>query len=607
MAYKLNKTDGTLLVDLIDGTLDTASTSISLIGRNYTGFGEALNENFVKILENFANTSSPSNPIEGQLWWDKSDARLKVYEGSIFKAVGGPFVQKEQPAMVAGDLWIDNVNDQIYFYDGVGDPVLAGPVYTKQQGVSGWVIESIRDTTDRARTIASLYIGDSNSGTTRVAVSSNVEFEPAVGYRIDGITGNVKKGINIIDKDNFIYEGTVDSAKSLLKSNGTKVTADSFLSTTGDQIVAGTITVQNSDGVTIGPNTDLEQKVIGDTFAMTQTVTDNDLRFRITSTLDGAQATDAIYIDATNKRVGIWNSTPAHTLDLTGDMRITGNLIVEGSSTSIDVSSMRVEDKNIELAITSDSTLLPEADVDDAGLIVRVTGTDKKFTWRQTPNAWTTTENLNVTSGNSYKVDGTNVLTGTTLGSGVVNSSLTNVGTLTALTVDNITIDGNTITNSLGGLTFDLAGDITFTNTNRISGLGVPGSPTDAATKQYVDEEIAGAGISFSMDSTGLNDTQIGLVLEDLVPAANVSDGTYARIHCTTLGGASVTGIDITAVATKSFIAVDSAGVQNESVMQDIGFTDATGTVTVSVSRALKRYVKSSGSWTFDQDLVSSV
>ena len=115
----------------------------------------------------------------------------------------------------AGDLWIDNVNDQIYFYDGVGDPVLAGPVYTKQQGVSGWVIESIRDTTDRARTIASLYIGDSNSGTTRVAVSSNVEFEPAVGYRIDGITGNVKKGINIIDKDNFIYEGTVDS-ESLL-------------------------------------------------------------------------------------------------------------------------------------------------------------------------------------------------------------------------------------------------------------------------------------------------------------------------------------------------------------------------------------------------------
>ena len=94
------------------------------------------------------------------------------------------------------------------------------------------------------------------------------------------------------------------------------------------------------------------------------------------------------------------------------------------------------------------------------------------------------------------------------------------------------------------------------------------------------------------MDTTGLNDTQIGLVLNDLVPSNTVANGTTARIHCTTLSGASVTGIDITAVTTKSFIAVDAAGVQNESVLQDIGFGSATGTVTVSVSRALKEYVK---------------
>ena len=83
MAYKLNKTDGTLLVDLIDGTLDTASTSISLIGRNYTGFGEALNENFVKILENFANTSSAI--LLKDNWWDKSDVLLKVLKDPLLK------------------------------------------------------------------------------------------------------------------------------------------------------------------------------------------------------------------------------------------------------------------------------------------------------------------------------------------------------------------------------------------------------------------------------------------------------------------------------------------------------------------------------------------
>lgn len=606
MAYKLNKTDGSLLVDLIDGTLDTNSTSISLIGRNYSGFGEALNENFVKMLENFANTSAPSNSIEGQLWWDKSEGRLKVYEGSVYKAVGGPFVQKDEPSMVAGDLWIDNVKDQLYFYDGT-DLTLAGPVYTKEQGVSGWKIETVRDTTDRSRTIASLYVGTGTGGTARVAVTSNVEFEPAVGYAIEGITGNVKKGINIIDKDNFIYEGTADSAKNLLKSDGTKVTADSFLSTTGDQIVAGSITVQNSAGITIGPNNNLTQSVIGESFVFTNTQLDEDIIFRVTSTDAGSQTVDAIFIDADAQRIGLFNNTPDYTLDLTGDLRVTGNLIVEGSSASVDVSTLRIEDKNIELAITDDSTLLTDTDVDDAGLIVRVSGVDKRLTWRQATNAWTATENINVTTGNGYQVNGTSVLNATTLGSGVVNSSLTNVGTLTELTVDNINFNGSTITNATEGLTLDLAGDITFANTNRITGLGVPVSDTDAATKIYVDEQIAAAAISFSMDTTGLNDTQIGSVLEDLQPAADVANGTYARIHCTSLAGASVTGIDITAVATKSFIAVDAAGVQNESVLQDIGFTDATGVVTVTVSRALKQYVASGGSWTFDQDLVSSV
>ena len=108
MSYKLNKTDGTLLVDLIDGQIDTASTSITLVGKNYSGFGEFLNENYIKLLENFSNSTSPVNPITGQVWWDSSDSRLKVYNGTTFKAVGGPFVQPTQPTMVAGDLWINN-------------------------------------------------------------------------------------------------------------------------------------------------------------------------------------------------------------------------------------------------------------------------------------------------------------------------------------------------------------------------------------------------------------------------------------------------------------------------------------------------------------------
>ena len=605
MAYKLNKTNGSLLVDLIDGTIDINSTSLTLVGRNYTGYGEAFNENFIKLLENFSNSNSPSNPILGQLWWDTGEARLKVYEGTVFKAVGGPFVQKEQPNMVAGDLWMDNVNNQLYFYDGT-DLTLAGPIYKTGQGETGFRIESVLDTQDRSRTLASLYLGNGTDGTTsRVAVISNVEFTPAVGYTIKGITGNIKKGINIIDKDNFILEGTSDAAKALIKADGTKVGADNFVSATTDNVVTGSLTVSNSAGITIGPNANQVNSILGNAFVTANQQLDENYIIKVTSTSAGSQQVDAVFIDAANQRIGIFDNTPEYTLDVTGDIRVTGNLIVEGSSASIDVSNLRVEDKQIELAITNDSTLLTDSGVDDSGIVVRVTGADKKWTWQNATNSWTTTENIDVTTGNEYKVAGTSVLTANTLGAGVVNSSLTNVGTLTALDVDNINLNGSTISGT-SGLTINANGDVNFSN-SKIAGIAQPTQDTDAANKVYVDESIAGSAISFSMDTTGLNDTQIGLILNDLVPSNTVANGTTARIHCTTLSGASVTGIDITAVTTKSFIAVDAAGVQNESVLQDIGFGSATGTVTVSVSRALKEYVTSGGNWTFSQNLVSSV
>ena len=88
MAYKINNTFGTLLVTLADGTIDVATTDLTLIGKGYAGFGESLNENLVKLLENFNNTSAPANKIQGQLWYDKTNNQLNVYTGSKFKPVG---------------------------------------------------------------------------------------------------------------------------------------------------------------------------------------------------------------------------------------------------------------------------------------------------------------------------------------------------------------------------------------------------------------------------------------------------------------------------------------------------------------------------------------
>ena len=132
MGYKLNKTDGSLLVDLIDGQIDTTSSDLTLIGRNYTGFGEVLNENFIKVLENFANTTAPANPIKGQLWYDSSENKLKIYNGTAFVSGGGTTVATTQPNMVAGDLWIDSSKQQMYFFDGTALK-LVGPDYSLAQ------------------------------------------------------------------------------------------------------------------------------------------------------------------------------------------------------------------------------------------------------------------------------------------------------------------------------------------------------------------------------------------------------------------------------------------------------------------------------------------
>ena len=604
MSYKLNKTDGTLLVDLIDGSIDTASTSLSLVGRNYSGFGEIINENYIKLLESFSNSSSPLNPIAGQVWWDTSDARLKVYTGTAFNPVGAPFVQSSQPSMVAGDLWINNNEDQLYFFDGAGVPTLAGPAYSSQQGKSGFIIVSRLDTQSRNRTCADLYVGG-----TLMAVMSAIEFTPATA--ITGITGNVKKGINVIDTNSstgFTYQGVADKALNLIKADGTSVSADSFLSAITDGSTTGSLQVLNSNGITVGPNANQIMKIVGNSFVTENARIDDDYIIKVTSSAAGSQVIDALHIDASTKRVGIFQDTPLHTLDVTGDMRVTGNLIVEGASASIDVSTLRVEDKQIELAITSDSTLLNDAGVDDAGILVRVTGDDKSFTWKNATKAWTSSEHMDIVTGKSYKIGGTNVLSATTLASSVTSATgLTTIGTLGALSVDNMNLNNATITTTALGLTITSADTITISNSRKITGVGAPTTGADVANKTYVDESIAGSSISFSMDITSLNDTQIASVINDLVPASGVSNGTTARIHGTSLTGATVTGIDVGAVLTKSFITVDKNGTENQSVLQDIGFTNATGTVAVAVTRSLKQFITSGGNWTFDQNLTSSV
>jgi len=618
MSYQLNKTDGTLLTDLIDGQIDNSSTNLVLVGRNYSGYGEYFNENFIKLLESFANTAAPSNPLTGQVWWDVTDQRLKVYDGAVWKASGGPFVQDSRPQMVAGDLWIDNLNNQLYAYDGT-DTILIGPQYTATQGQSGFVIGSLLDLQSRSRTVSYLYIGGTLSG-----VFSNLEFTPIYSQRILGLVtdtnpnGTIYEGFNIINKDTFKYHGIASGANSLVTGTGVVRTADQFLPSDSNGITVGTLTVQNSGGLTIGLSQNNVQKVVGPRFYIENQLTDHDLSLRVKSSAYGSVTVDGIYIDASEGRVGIFTTDrlPEYTLDVEGDLRVTGNLLIEGDTTSIDVATLRVEDKNIEIAKTADGTVLDQADADNAGLILDITEAavpkQKLLTWKQATNAWTSNVNVNVSdTAKSFMIGGVAKLSNTTLESTVINSSLENLGTLTELQVDEINVNGKTISStndlrvvSTAGISITAAGDIAIADNQKITGLATPNNDQDAANKLYVDTKVAVETIAFSMDITGLGSgvtlqNAVAAYLADMYPVSSINANKLAKIHATSYAGATVDGVNVEAIKNVSYIAVDSNGTQNESVVQDVVFAPegASGLVVLTPTRSLMVYKAVGNAW----------
>ena len=136
MAYVINLTDGTAFATIPDGTTNTASSMI-LVGKNYAGYGEFLDENFIHLLENSSNTTAPPAPLTGQLWWDKTNTLLKVYNGTTFKTISAATSSSSAPASnVTGDLWYDTTNQQLKVYTGTGF-IVVGPAYSSSQGTTG--------------------------------------------------------------------------------------------------------------------------------------------------------------------------------------------------------------------------------------------------------------------------------------------------------------------------------------------------------------------------------------------------------------------------------------------------------------------------------------
>ena len=327
MAYIVNKTDGTAVVTITDGTIDN-TTSLTLFGKSYSGFGELLNEDLVKLLENSASTSAPSAPLKGEVWFDTTVNQLKVYDGTSFKPTGGAKSQASAPTSPsAGDLWVDSTNSQLYFYTGSAF-ILAGPVYTSGQTLSGFKIETVTNDSAVSKVIASMY-----SGNTRVAILSAEGFTP--GTTITGFA-TISAGITLNSAIGAQFAGTTTTASNLNTSvttgigNGaaTTVGGGNFMRKDVAQTTQGAITIDDDAGIIIGENQEGSITVdASDHLIIANTSEDKNISFRIDN---AGTDVEAITIDGDNSRVGIFTTAPTVPFEITGNVKITGNLSVSG-------------------------------------------------------------------------------------------------------------------------------------------------------------------------------------------------------------------------------------------------------------------------------------
>jgi len=629
MSYRLNKTNGELIVELADGQIDNTSTDITLVGRNYRGFGELFNENFIKITENFANTNAPDAPLTGQLWYDTNEQRLKIYNGNQFRTAGAPIVSSSRPALVQGDIWIDNLNRKLYFYDGNADNeiTLVGPPYDEAQGKTGLEVDSVVDISARERVVIKLFIaGD------LFAVITDSSFRLSGASKIQGYpddpNDNVfpprqlfEQGFNFVDS-NSLYRGTAESARALVDIDGNVKTTADFLAANENEETTGSLFIKNTNGLTVGVQDTAYAtfKVLGTTTAIENQQSETDIALR---TKTGNQFKNAIYIQGQAERIGVHNHNPEFGLDVTGDFRTTsdavieGDLTVKGNASYFNVQTLQVLDKNIELGLLDDSTEGDDATINGGGITLRSTDGSKDLFWNQTENSWTSNVNFNLETSKTYKINGQNVLSLNELGPTVNTANgLTSIGTLTDLAVDDLRFDTNIISapasnGTSKNIILDASENVSVSN-SRITDVSEPTDGQDVTTKNYVDTRVDSTDVALSFDITALNTPSLANpyedvlnILESISPASQKLDGTIARIHGVSYNNTQITGIDIAGAMDKEFVTINNVqdpfdledNLTAESVVQDVNFDPATAAFTPVPARLTFTFIVSGSQW----------
>ncbi len=323
MPYTVNFTDkeNKVPITVYDNTSST-DTSLTYPGRNVTGYGQIIAENFLALLENFSNTTAPTNPVEGQLWYDSANGVLMLWDNTNWKAASN--IQKSGVApsvenSKVGELWVDTTNQQLYVFSGTRW-ILVGPNFSSGLR-SGPLVEQIIDSDGVNRIIVAFYVEDKP-----IIIIAKDSFTPKTA--IPGFV-IIRSGVNVTDDNSGIigtllpkYYGTALSADSL-NVGDVEVSAGKFLRTDVINTTEYGLNIRNNSGLTIG---------IDGTFSLTTSSTaakiynsapGSSLDLQINR--DGVPQTILRVLDT---NVGINNLTPDEALDVDGNIKTTGSLIL---------------------------------------------------------------------------------------------------------------------------------------------------------------------------------------------------------------------------------------------------------------------------------------
>jgi len=330
MPYIVNFTDkdNKLPITVYDNTSST-DTSLTFPGRNVTGYGQTIAENFLAILENFAKSTAPVNPVEGQLWYDSSEAvsSLQVFDGTTWKAASQIQKSSVEPAVASskvGELWVDTTNQQLYVFSGTRW-ILVGPNFSTGLR-SGPLVEQIIDSDNISRVVLTFYIED-----IPVIIFSKDSFTPKVS--ISGFT-SIKSGMNLTSNeigtgglDTKIW-GTNTSAESLTINN-VEIAASKFLRSDIVNTTEYGINVRNNQGITLGVN---------GTFS----ISNSDIAGKIYNASPGSSIDLQVNRDGIpntilrvlENTVGINVAAPTEALDVDGNIKSNGSLILTDTTAS---------------------------------------------------------------------------------------------------------------------------------------------------------------------------------------------------------------------------------------------------------------------------------